>query len=244
MNLRTLLRQCMRRVGLEVRRYRPEVRLPLLSLYGVDAIFDVGANVGMSAEGFRQSGFRGRLVSFEPVQHLFEELERRSRSDELWDVERMALGAQTGEADIYVTGGHAGASSLLEMTGNVLKHAPDQAVVRTERVRVSTVDEMVARHYPAGSRLFLKIDVQGFERLVLEGARSSLPRVVGMRLEASLVENYKGESLLTEMLPLLSDLGFRVVAIDRGWDNESTGEIFQVDVTCFRVERALSGGRS
>jgi FkbM family methyltransferase len=212
----------------------------MFELYGVDAIFDIGANIGMSAESYRAAGFRGPIVSFEPVPSLYAELKRRSQADQLWHTVPLALGSQCGHAEIHVTGGHAGATSLLQMTDNVVKHAPDQAVVDTQRIELSTVDDVMAEHYPDGDRLFLKIDVQGYERQVLEGAQQSLPRIVGMKLELSLVENYLGETLLTEMLPMLYDLGYRAVCIERAWGNDSTQEIFQVDVTCFRVERARS----
>jgi FkbM family methyltransferase len=218
----------------------PASQVSLLELYGVDAIFDIGANIGMSAEAYRAAGFSGPIVSFEPVPSLYAELERRSQDDPLWQAAPLALGSERGFADIHVTGGHAGATSLLKMTDNVVTHAPDQVVVRTQRIEVSTLDDVIGEYYPHGDRLFLKIDVQGYERRVLDGARKSLPRVVGMKLELSLVENYRGETLLTEMLPLIYDLGYRAVSIERAWGNEKTQEIFQVDLTCFRVERVQS----
>ena len=216
----------------------PASQVSLLELYGVEAIFDIGANIGMSAEAYRAAGFQGPIVSFEPVPSLYAELERRSQADPQWQAVPLALGSHCGHAVIHVTGGHAGATSLLQMTENVVKHAPDQAVVDTQRIEISTLDDVIAEYYPDGDRLFLKIDVQGYERRVLEGARMSLPRIVGMKLELSLVENYRGETLITEMLPMLYDVGYRVVSIERAWGNESTQEIFQVDVTCFRVEHA------
>jgi len=179
----------------------------------------------------------GPITSFESLSHLFAELERRSRADPRWRAEQLALGASPGLAEMNVTAGPGYASSLLPMTDNVRTHAPDQPVVRSESVRVSTIDEVVKQHYPSGDRLFLKIDVQGYERRVLEGARATMPRIVGLRLELSLVENYRGESLLVEMLPMLYALGFRAVAIETAWANPTTRELFQVDVTCFRTDR-------
>jgi FkbM family methyltransferase len=240
--IRSMVRDLFHRIGLDVHRYQPPPASPASSLlrYGVDTIFDIGANVGSSGIGFRAAGFQGPIVSFEPVPHLFDELSRRAQEDPLWRVEALALGASPGLADINVTAGLGNASSLLAMTDNVRRHAPDQRVIRSELVRVSTVDEVVKKHYPQGDRLFLKIDVQGYERRVLEGSQSTLPRILGLKLELSLVENYSGESLLVEMLPLLYSLGFRAVAIEPAWVNRTTGEIFQVDLTCFRTDRMLA----
>ena len=236
--LRSALRGLFQRMGLDVRRHRPAPSLVSpLALYEVEAIFDIGANVGTSVAAFRAAGFDGPITSFEPLPHLFAELERRSRADPRWRAEQLALGASPGLAEMNVTAGPGYASSLLPMTDNVRTHAPDQPVVRSESVRVSTIDEVVKQHYPSGDRLFLKIDVQGYERRVLEGARATMPRIVGLRLELSLVENYRGESLLVEMLPMLYALGFRAVAIETAWANPTTRELFQVDVTCFRTDR-------
>ncbi len=42
---------------------------------------------------------------------------------------------------------------------------------------------------------FLKLDVQGYERTVLEGAAATIPALVGLQLETSVVELYDGETL-------------------------------------------------
>ncbi|MEM6794096.1 MAG: FkbM family methyltransferase, partial [Acidobacteriota bacterium] len=207
--------------GLELRRKAPSAPQPrpesrLLERYGVEALFDVGANVGMSAQAVRRGGFAGTIVSFEPVSHLFSALEKAASADPLWEVENVALGAGPGRATIHVSGGHAGASSLLEMTENVRRHAPDQRVVGSEEIDVSTLDLMLEKHYPQGERCFLKLDVQGFEKRVLEGGSRALDRVVGIKCEMSVVENYRDETLMTEMFPYLYDLGFRLLHVEGG----------------------------
>ncbi|MEM6797378.1 MAG: hypothetical protein AAF725_25640 [Acidobacteriota bacterium] len=51
----------------------------------------------------------------------------------------------------------------------------------------------------------------------------------------SVVENYRDETLMTEMFPYLYDLGFRLLHVEGGWGHPETGEIFQVDGIFFRV---------
>ncbi len=208
----------------------------MLTLYGVDTIFDIGAHAGQSGDHFRSLGFKGKIVSFEPIRYLFDKLEAKAHRDPLWDVENVALGLNAGKAEINVSGGHGGASSLLEMTDNVIDNAPDQKVSRKEQVEVVTLSSMLAKHYPCGDRCFLKIDVQGYEKYVLEGGLDSLDRVIGMKVELSLVENYKGELLLNDMLPFLHELGFRSVSFENGWRNTNSGELYQVDYIVFRTE--------
>lgn len=208
----------------------------LFSLYGVDIIFDIGANIGQSGEHFRHIGFKREIVSFEPVDFLYAELQRRAEKDVGWHTRNIALGDQPGQVAINVSGGHAGASSILEMTDNVRINAPDQAVVRQEIIAIDTVDAMMATYYPHGDRCFLKIDTQGYERNVLAGAAQSLERVIGIKLEMSLKKNYEGETMMTEMIPHLYELGFRLVHLEDGWSNAESKELYQVDGTFFRTE--------
>lgn len=236
------VKRALRGLGLDIRKFNrdaPDLQR-LLQAYRVETIFDVGANIGQSAQHFRSMGFGGSIVSFEPIEYLFKSMEKKARRDPLWFVENVALGINPGKAEIHVSGGHAGASSLLKMTENVIRHAPDQRVVRTEQIEVDTLSTMLLKHYPHGDRCFLKVDVQGFERHVLEGGLDELHRVVGMKIELSVVSNYVGEPLLPEMLPYIYSLGFRSVSFENGWGNPVTGELFQVDCMFFRTS-AISG---
>lgn len=226
--------------GLEVRRkqVREKTKLEtLLAQYRVDMVFDVGANIGQYGPWFRWIGFDKTIVSFEPISHLFEQLRQNAKPDPKWLVEQVALGEKEGSCVINVSGGHGGASSLLTMTEHVVKNAPDQAVIRQEKIRVTTVEKMMKKYYPEGDRLFLKIDAQGYERNVIEGIGSELHRVVGLKVEMSLVENYRGEVLLRDMLPFLEQRGFHLVEFENGWSNEKTGEMYQVDGVLFRTDR-------
>lgn len=222
----------------------PAHTLPtLLGLYGVETVFDLGANIGMSGQYFRNLGFRGKIVSCEPVSRYYGELERRCAKDPLWLCENTAVGDAEGEAEINITGGGGGASSFLPMTSAVTEHAPELAVVGSELVRVTTLDALARRHYPTGGQLFLKLDVQGYERNVLEGGRDTLARVVGLRVELSVLKCYEGEPLLCDMLPYLDSLGFKLTGIEPAWSDTKTQEVFQLDGIFCRVDR-LSPGAS
>ena len=232
-------------LGLEVRRKQIQRKTKfetLLMQYQVDMVFDIGANIGQCGPWFRCIGFDKTIVSFEPISHLFQQLSQNSKSDPKWLVEQVALGEKEGSSVINVSGGHGGASSILTMTEHVVKNAPDQAVIRQEEIVITTVEKMMRKYYPEGDRLFLKIDAQGYETRVLEGIGSELPRVIGLKLEMSLVENYCGELLMVEMLPRLKNMGFHLVEFGNGWSNEKTGEMYQVDGVFFRTDRPVGAG--
>jgi FkbM family methyltransferase len=230
-------------VGLDVKRHIPRpvhAVATLLELYQVDAIFDIGANAGMSGEYFRNMGYAGKIVSFEPVDAYYRQLEQKASQDPLWLCEKIGLGDQNGEQTINVSGGCGGASSFLPTVGLIEEEEPDLAVVGQETVRVETLQTVMSRHYPKGDRLFLKIDAQGYEQKILQSAGKDLDRVIGMRIEVSMVRSYQDEPLISDMFPFLYGLGFKLCGIEEAWSNRDTQEVFQLDAAMFRTDRISS----
>jgi FkbM family methyltransferase len=238
--MKSLLKTALRSVGVNVRRYDPTHDLAeLLKLYQVETVFDVGANAGMSGRYFRNLGFTGKLVSFEPVSRYYKMLAAEANGDPLWTCINAAVAEAEGEQEINVSGGQGGASSFLNKTGNTWSSSPELEYVDRERVRVTTIDRAAQEHYPAGERLFLKLDVQGYERKVLEGASQTLARIVGLRIELSVSPTYEDEPPMFEIMDFLSQQGFRLCAIEPAWSNVKTREIYQMDGVFFRTEAAV-----
>lgn len=63
----------------------------------------------------------------------------------------------------------------------------------------------------------------------------TLPRIIGVRIELSVVKCYEEEPSMLEMVNYLYSLGFRLCAIDEAWSDSRTREVFQVDGVFFRV---------
>ncbi len=81
--------------------------------------------------------------------------------------------------------------------------------------------------------------MQGYERNVLEGARETLDRIVGLRIELSLLKCYQSEPLLCDMLPYLQSLGFSLAGIEPAWSDPRTQEVFQLDGMFVRTDRLI-----
>ena len=188
-----VIRGTLRPLGLELVRWNSqssqEVALAtMLALHRIDIVLDVGANEGYFARSLRKVGFRGRIVSFEPGSVAYELLQRSANEDPLWSVApRAALGNQVGEVQLNVSSNDGLSSSLLPMLENLRRSAPSAAYAGSEVVPVTTLDEATCGFLSATERVFLKIDVQGYEMQVLEGAKKLLPRIVGAQLETSFV---------------------------------------------------------
>jgi FkbM family methyltransferase len=246
--VRRALRKVLRAAGYDVSRYGNATfaaqRALCLERAKVDVVFDVGANVGQYATKLREYGYEGRLVSFEPMAAEFRALSKSRGSDRLWDVSNVALGGRAGRAEIHVAGNSV-SSSMLPMLPRHVASLPKSAYVRSESIRVETL-QWALEEYRRGSRWpFLKMDVQGYECEILAGAGPVLQEFVGIQMEMSLIPLYEGETLMPDVVELLRRRGFVLVALEEGFVDEGTGELLQVDGLFLRPctgERELRGG--
>ena len=223
-----------RRLGWEVHRYRPRssegTRLhALLSRNAVDLVVDVGANTGQYGQSLRDLGHRGAIVSFEPLPDAYQSLSRRAARDGNWQVAPCAaVGDTEGEVEINVAANSA-SSSILPMHDTHLQAAPESAYTGVRKVRLATLDTLAAPYLDRFRAPFLKVDTQGYEAAVLRGADSVLRRVVGVQIEASLVELYEGQILYRDLIARLENYGFELFDLLPGFSDPVTGRLLQMD---------------
>jgi FkbM family methyltransferase len=235
---RQVIRTTLRRASLDLVRYDHRFhplarRMRLLSAHEVTLIFDVGANVGQYARELRTLGYRGRIVSFEPLSDAFAELQRVARRDPLWEVVNIGLGDTEQRATINRSA-NSYSSSLLSILSSHVMSAPDSAYVGVQDVTLRTLDAVAPGYLRREDRAFLKVDTQGYEHRVLTGAAHLLRNLVGLQLEMSLVPLYDGEMTFDHMLPYVRERGFSLMSLEPGFSDPATGRLLQVDGLFFR----------
>ena len=207
------------------------------NLYKVDTVLDVGANIGQFANAIRQAGFKGRIISFEPQSEAHVKLKAFAANSSNWTVfERCAVGSTPGETEINLSQ-NSFSSSILDIEKLHTSNAPGSKYSGKEKVDVITLDQCKA--IPKSGNIFLKVDTQGFEKYVLDGAKILLDRLVGVQLETSLAELYKGQTSFIELLTFMDGRGYDIWSINRGFDQRETGQLFQADVTFKRRQKLL-----
>jgi FkbM family methyltransferase len=236
MRLKTLLRKA----GIEVSRYEPTSspvarRMHLLERNRIDLVFDVGANNGQYAASLREGGYRGRIVSFEPLTSAFSRLEASAKADPLREIVNIGLGDRDERATINIAG-NSQSSSLLEMLPAHLEAAPVSAYVGKEEITVARLDSVFTKYHRQGDHTFLKIDAQGYEKKILEGASLSLKDILGIQLEMSIEPLYSNEMPYLEMLGYVAGLGFTLASIEPGFGDPVTGRMLQMDGIFYRAE--------
>lgn len=177
----------------------------------------------------------GNIISFEPLSSAYEALLTAKKGDSEWDVyARCALGDENGEAEINIAGNSA-SSSLLPMLGSHLSAAPHTAYVGKETVPLLTLDSVAPAYLDKYKNPFLKIDTQGFEWAVLNGARNVLPQMRGVLIELSLIPLYERQHLWEEVISRMKQEGFTLWSLQPGFVDPRDGRTLQMDGLFFRL---------
>jgi FkbM family methyltransferase len=229
------------KIGLDVSNYRPDAKrevlfFRMLNKFNINVIFDIGANEGQFGGFIRDLGYKGHLVSFEPLTTAYQQLINNSKNDPLWKVApQMAIGDEDGEITINIAN-NSESSSVLNMLDSHTQADGGSVYIGSEKVRISKLDSVYSNFVDNNSKVFLKIDTQGFEDRVLRGAGKLLERTVGLQLELSLVPLYSNQKLFDELTAQLKDIGFEIWSINPVFSDPKTGRQLQVDVTLFRSD--------
>lgn len=224
----------LQRTGFEVQRSDPAGSYPkrrqlLIERENVDEVLDVGAHAGEFGGSLRHYGYRGRILSFEPIAALHQRLCGAAEADPDWTCRQLAIGDRSGQVEIHISGNDGFSSSIREMDSRHEQADPSSAYVGSETVALSTLDEQINRTDTSVGQLFLKVDTQGFESEVLAGAAATLSRCALVELELGLVELYSGQALFEELVALMSEKGFALTDLEPGFRDEGSGQLLQVD---------------
>lgn len=204
------------------------LREQIWTLNGITVVLDVGANTGQYASRMRAAGYRGRMVSFEPLPDAYADLERNSKPDPQWECRGVGLGDTSTDLTLNIAG-NSQSSSFLPMLTRHSTARPQSAYLGTATVPCITLDSLRSDLLGTNDRAWLKLDVQGFEMQVLDGARASLPYVQVLECELSLVPLYDHQTLFVDMVKHIQSLGFDIVRFDNIFFDWETGHNLQVD---------------
>ena len=200
-----------------------------LSRQGVTpkTVIDVGANVGQFAIAAAKT-FPGVAVhSFEPNPPCAAKLRANVTSLGNIKVYELALGENEGKIEFHVNS-HSHSSSILPLAKSHLDAFPQARETSVIPVKVSTLDR-VFHEVEMQEPVLLKLDVQGYELQVLQGAADFLKRVDFVLLEASFKPMYQGEPLFMDVEKKMQEFGFEFLRPVGFLRSPKTGEFLQMD---------------
>jgi Methyltransferase FkbM domain len=143
------------------------------------------------------------------------------------------LGERDGETTINVAKNSV-SSSLLNHLPQLTESAPQAAFVEKETIEIKKLDSVFDSFHLSGKNIYLKIDTQGYEEMVLLGAEKTLEKVTGIQIEMSFIPSYDGAMTFDIMKTKLNAFGFELVALENGFYDKKTGKQLEVDGIFYR----------
>ena len=189
----------------EIRGENPEYAMMRAILCKGDTFIDVGANFGtFSLLASRRVGPEGKVIAIEPQPRLAGLIRKSVELSEVANarVIEAAIGSAPGVVTLLVPSNDTGRAGIFPAFSGKGSH---EGVQR----EVLTLDSLAAE-IPRGGRVFMKIDVEGSELAVLDGATE----IVSTRKPVILVELNPWSAraagrTTSDLLDKLDNLGYR-----------------------------------
>jgi|MudIll2142460700_1097286.scaffolds.fasta_scaffold106937_2 FkbM family methyltransferase len=205
-----------------------ERRLKIMNYCNIDTLFDIGASNGQYAIEMREIGYGNIIISFEPLKSSFKDLEKASLKDNNWIINNYALGNEDTKGVLNVAG-NSDSSSILNMLPMHLESAPWSKYIGQQEIEIKKLDSVFNSFVKKEDRVMIKIDTQGYERNVIDGASASLNKIQIIQLEMSIVPLYENEMTYIEMIKYLDNKGYQLFSLEDGFSHPTSGQLLQVD---------------
>jgi FkbM family methyltransferase len=181
-----------------------------LSQMEINVVLDVGAFIGNYPIELREIGYKGRIISFEPVPSSYDRLSTTMRLDPLWCGQPFGLSDDNRDAmmNIYARGDF---NSLLNLRKDPeLAYSLDPSLRSKTPIQLRRLDAVLPRLIEEirSPRVFLKMDTQGHDASVVKGAAGVLDKIVGLQSELPAVNIYDGMPSMSGTLEYYASCGF------------------------------------
>ncbi len=168
------------------------------------SFFDVGANTGQTIKKIKHRYPNSRIIAFEPISSTYQLLIENYNRIQNVILENLALGADDSSMEIGLA-----ENSLW----NSLKNMPhDDSELKNEVIEITTLDNYLLRNEIEHID-FLKIDVEGFEIEVLQGARLALTanKIDFVFCEVGIYKTDSHHTPYDTVADFLGDFGFKFI---------------------------------
>ena len=193
----------------------------------IHTVIDVGANQGQFAIAASKGYPQANIYSFEPLPETFLVLKKNVGEYDRIKSFNTALGSEQGVIDFYKNN-HSHASSALPVSTFQKNQLPETSITQKIQVPVERLDR-IADKLVLEAPVLLKLDVQGFEKQVLEGSSGIINKIDFLVFEASFIQMYDGETLFNELHDYVQSCGFELVAPVGALQNKK-GQFLQLDM--------------
>jgi FkbM family methyltransferase len=200
----------------------------------IGTVLDVGANEGQFIKVAQALFPRAPILAFEPNPHLMPPLERLLSAPKSGAVFPLACGRESAVSPLYLTK-FSPSASLLRPTALRIPDFPGAEIGDTIQAEVERLDEVVRSCELARPPYLLKIDVQGFEWEVLQGATGILPDVAVILCEVNAEDFYVGQAGFEQIYVFMREHGFKLVDLGEPIRARATEEVLYFDLAFLKA---------
>lgn len=205
MNFGLKIKKIFNRYGYDIKKYH-NVYDHVLQKLDIQTILDIGANTGSYSQDIAKHFPRAKIYAFEPLADCLKELKMVAEKNPLIVPVPYALGSKNENAVIQRSSFHP-SSSLLRMNDLHKELYPKSSRQTEETIRVKRLDDW-ATNINMKKELFIKMDVQGFEKEVISGGTSTIKQASALIIENSYVAFYEKQQLAAAIIMMMHELGF------------------------------------
>jgi FkbM family methyltransferase len=189
-------------------------------------VYDIGAAEGFVSSCLAKLPNVSDVHAFEPLPDFFKKLKAKTQAYQKVTCHNLALSNDEGTFPMFVNT-WATTSSLLPTAELLREQIPDIGFQRCVDIQAICLDKYVAeKKLPTPD--VIKMDVQGFEKKVIEGGVNTVRSSQYCFIEMSFQQLYEEAPLFDEIYQLMRDLGFSIIGVSNPLRSPS-GTPLQVD---------------
>lgn len=216
----------------------------LFKYLDVGIVYDVGANQGQYAQMLRKEvGYKGVIVSVEPIPEMVAILNKKSKADPKWHIEPIVVADVAGDRKFNIMQDRQ-CSSLSDPTlSETTVYREQTNIVESISVRGVTLESLVSKWrkvYGEARNSFLKLDTQGYDLQILNAANSVRHSFVAFQSEISVKRLYESSCRIERVLEAYRSYGFDISALV---PNNSGNFPDLIEIDCIMIRSDLIAGQ-
>ena len=197
-------------------------------------IIDIGANLGQFSTAASHILEPERLIVIEANPNLEAVLYKNLAH--VVNKEILITGVGNFNGDLpFNFNSDSQVSSFLGLGSDRVESFPKSVTLDICNVPIQKLDSL-SNQIDMDQPILLKIDVQGFEKEVIEGAGKFLASVEWVLIETSFAKLYDGEPTFTEMIDLMKGCGFDFLGPVNFHENPDRTSIIEMDALFVRLK--------
>lgn len=210
-------------------------------------IFDIGANQGQSIERFKKIFEQPNIHAFEPIKSEFNILKEKYYSDKNITLNNLAVGNINNQKKIFYVNAKTSTSSFNKLKSNSkwlktrskeLNISTNKFIKESVKINIVTIDNYCLKNNIKRIDI-LKIDTQGYEDKILEGAQKVLSSGIVSIIELEIMFDNVYQKYLTfsKIEKFLIHNNFRLGGINLTNNNLFFNISFFADVFYFNKKK-------